>query len=354
MRDHVASPNEFRLPPGSFWWTGGASLILLPLLAFFQKGDVANSTLSSLGPYLLACFSFAHFAMTAFWFYRHKSLRQKHWFTAYASPFVMLTIGAALWHASETIVHLAFRAGLLTLYWHFAKQAFGVSVWMSEPDAKRSPLLKQMTLLTCLSIAAFGVLSAQGGTGQSSLFKYYVPQLEVAAWAPLIFQGLSGLFLLVAIGIAAALSDSRWGVIQTLTPIAALYFWMEPRFAFLGLATAPLFHGLQALPFTFIREKSRPFAALAIYLSACAAGWILLQTIPRFIGESTVENSARLTAIWIFVVNMHHFWLETFSWRGESLSAIQKEINKGAHTSEHAKNGPGLRSSEDKEHTFSA
>lgn len=350
--EEQARTNQLSLPSGAIWWTGGASLVILPLLAFFQNADAHGSLFSSLGPYLLACFSFAHFVLAAIWFYRHKSLRQKHWFTAYGSPVVMLAAGGALWHANETTIIFAFRLGLLVLYWHFAKQAFGASIWMSDPDARQSPMLKQFLLLCCLSIAAFGVFSAQTGHGQSSLFKYYVPQLDVAGWAPALFQGLAGFFLLVSLGLAAALSDSRRGIIRTLVPVLALFFWMEPRFAFLGLATAPLFHGLQALPFTLIREKNRPVVAFLYYAAACGAGWILLQSIPRWIGESSLENSSRLTAIWIFVVNMQHFWLETFSWRGDSLSAIQNEMRTGAH---HGKNGqPELRSTENKEHTFSA
>ena len=296
---------------------------MVPVFAFIFK----DFSLQRFNPILLACFSFSHFTLTAYWFYRHKTIRKKHPLVAYASPAILLVLGVLLLRASDPILYFIFRLGLFILYWHFAKQAFGVSLWLATESGRKSQALRSASLVCCLSIAAYGIMFVQSLSGTGLLFKYYVPNLVLAPWAPQIFAASA--FLSGGVCLYQFARQRSW---RGLIPILALAVWLSPDFFVAGLVTAPIFHGLQALPFALTYERSQLGKLALVQLAGIGIGWLLLGVLPEWLSSWNTQTSvalpARFAAIWIFLVNMHHFWLETYSWRRDTLMTLNPEVKE--------------------------
>lgn len=298
------------------WFLGGLAIVCQ--LAFRDLPEPAFLFVAL--PWLLLAFSYPHFAASYLLFYKQPLIMRQAWFTAWLLPLLLSAVLAGcICFQLDQELRVMGQVGLLLLYWHYAKQAFGASLWLMHGSASQLPIPKPLLLAVCLTLGGSGYISLMSHNTHIQAFGLYLPPLDwplyLAPLAQIIAEG--GLFLALGIGCYRAWSQTNWaGLIAGAVPLVAFWSWMEPASPWL-LALVPIFHGLQYFPFAWrvwLHESRGRLSLLLGILLSLLLGGLLFRFLPRAtISENT--HFLLLPAALLFLLNTHHYFIDAHMWR---------------------------------------
>ena len=274
-------------------------------------------------------FSFPHFTASYFIFYGKDGPWGQHRIVAWIVPLCLalaLALGIAI--ASPLLIVGLAQLTLVLLYWHYLKQAFGITIWLGgSPEGDVAPDLKQGLLAVCLLLGMSGYLQIQG-TPASLTFGLYTERFRVPDWAPggsrwVALVGMGGLFAWWAILKWKKKSSLEW---RGFIPILALWTWTDPIFDHTGLkGLLPVFHGAQYLPFplrTVLNQRSaeapsRRYAKAAVLFALFfAAGYLFFRSLPQALASfAPFSKTDRVFAFFAIFLNVHHYLIDSVVWR---------------------------------------
>lgn len=297
----------------------GAGPLLLTLLAAL----FAESLSPQVALTLLALFSFPHFMGSYFVFYGMRGPWRQHWLIGFVLPLLLVVItSVAITDPAAT--QLLGHAALMLLYWHYAKQTFGVSLWLGKLNG--TPITgrgREITLFCCLLLGSLALLKAELGSASFAIFGIYLKPVDLPkeiiqisryiAWASV---GILSIWLLRPAGRRAR----HW---LALLPIATLASWSDADLispAVLGILA--IFHGAQYLPFplrvtykylTVHFPRSAYVSFVLLWLCLGIAGYALFRMLP--ISLSPLSPLVPVAAIVLLTLNVHHYFVDAVLWR---------------------------------------
>lgn len=316
-----------------FWLLGGASLVLwipFALLAPAGPSDWVQAvvTLSAIDllvnqPHLLASYHLAYG--------RGREFILRHWFHTLLVPLgLLLTFAWAFWllmqpdtpaESAAAVMGGAVNFMFLVSGWHFTKQAFGVTMVCANYEGY--PLTRwqrELMRYSLLTLWWYSFACGPGGPRRVGPYSLQWNQSFPHWLAPLLGWVLAALTLGVVVGVFAR----RRPGLNVLAPYCSVFLWFIPwlrPYAYYQLA--PVFHGLQYLPFVYRVERFRN-PALARHLAwlglvgLMAIGWMVMRTIPESLdgwAAGKVEMiSFFLVSAGVFC-NVHHIFLDNVLWR---------------------------------------
>lgn len=297
----------------------GAGPLLLTLLAAL----FAESLSPQVALALLALFSIPHFMGSYFVFYGMRGPWRQHWLIGFVLPLLLIGLtSVAITDPAAT--QMLGHAALMLLYWHYAKQTFGVSLWLGK--LKGTPISgrgREITLFCCLLLGSLALLKAELGSASFAIFGIYLKPLDLPKEIVQISQYLAW----TSIGILTiwllrptARHAGHW---LALLPVATLASWSDPDLmspAVLGIL--PVFHGAQYLPFplrvtykylTVHFPRSAFGAFVLLWLCLSTAGYGLFRILPVIL--SPVSPLVPIAAVVLLTLNVHHYFVDAVLWR---------------------------------------
>ena len=309
---------------------GGLSLICS--VVFYLLGTDA----SIFAPYLLAMlliFSYPHFLASTVVFYSHRGVLKDHPFIALWIPLGMLAF--FVWVAvrgSTLALMLCGQASVLLLFWHFLKQAYGVSLWLGNvPGNAVDESKKKLLLIGCMFYGAYGYMGTQGMGGFAKIFRTTIPSFHVQPWAITLFEVLAyltlGQFLILTAWDYYKKRERADFHPRGLIPIFAMMTWFDPHFdSSPVIFLLPVFHALQYLPFPIRAEINavarQPGARgkglrIALYFAGLILiGALAFEGLPRasaFLFPS-VQSFIFFGSVSLFL-DLHHYFIDSVIWR---------------------------------------
>lgn len=305
---------------------GFFSIIILSGLYIFNFADFGYHIKSSEKDvkWLLILFSYPHFSASYFWFYKNPTLRQESRFVGKYLPAIILSVLCLIYSLQVTyLLQAMLIAAWILLFWHFAKQSYGCSVFLGGKNF--SPASKSYLLYSYLCLAGFGFLNIQRHEAKVLLFKSYVRVFKVPeafAYSLLVFAWI--LFCMFAVTLfkekrgrgAAADAVKVLGIISIPWIANLMWFswWAVENFFVL----IPVFHAIQYAPFILqgiynLQTESKGFIK--------AIGAIMVVSLIFFVGLPSLVNQyapqmaeGLVTSIFIFF-NLHHFFIDSVGWK---------------------------------------
>lgn len=305
---------------------GGLWLIAWPLLQIFQIQNIEFT------PTLVLVASFPHFALSYFLFCSQKGLARRHRFTAFVAPSLML-VGLGLVMFNQAVMTILLQVAYFSFFHHLGKQAYGVSVFYSGEKLKANLWWKRSLAFTALSWAIFAWTEQQSRSGTFMAFKSYLQTYEFPVWIPITMAVVASLSTLLTIalwwrakpGLGLGPATMAW------TPLAALITWCIPQLGLAPLGFIPIAHGLQYMPFGWIKLKDENWktrSALAIFAISIAIGWALFQFMPRKVVETGDLRAEHLVAAFYVFLNVHHYLVDRCLWKREAFKSLRQEAGR--------------------------
>ncbi len=288
--------------------------------------------------WLLLAVSYPHFLMSYALFYGPGGPWKRHPWVAFGVPLFLLVPLLYVWvtHHEPTLVWMGTIAWPL-LIWHFARQAYGVSLWMgAEPGRPASPLQKYLLLGLLLGIGGYGYAFQQQAFKRANLFGFPMATLrfseDTVFWVRQAF-----LLTLIVFALTWALDwlrnsrRSAFGLLGFL-PVASLWSWFDPsllKTPIIGMV--PVFHAIQYFPFVYRVETNRggPTRTAALYSGTMVVGTLLFFVIPRVAAnQSELAGLLAISSVSIFL-NIHHYFIDGVLWRFRDPEVREKLRIKG-------------------------
>jgi hypothetical protein len=314
---------------------GGASLICSIL---FYVSGLQNETLGPYFIYALLLFSYPHFMASMKVFYFQPGVLRQHPFIGIWIPLAMILFffGIAYTGSSRALMASA-QVAVLLLYWHFLKQSYGVSLWLSANSPKKMlETKKKLLLIGCLFFGAYGYLGSQQQGGNSRVFRTDVPSFHLQHWAITLFGVLSYVVMgaFVIWSIRDLLKDRENADFQWpgFIPLAAMITWFEPHFNQSPVTyLLPIFHAMQYMPFPVrgtLNENPGPKSTLrfALYLVGLVlVGGLLFEALPYAGAHLFTSTDPKFIfgGISLFI-NLHHYFIDSVIWRFRNPAVMKR------------------------------
>lgn len=304
---------------------GLLSIVLLGSLYFFNAANFGYHIRSSEKDvsWLLILFSYPHFLASYFWFYKNQTLREENRFVGKYLP-VMIVILLALVYSLKVdfLLQAMLIAAWILLFWHFAKQSYGCSVFLGKQEFPVES--KSLLLYSYLCLAGFGFLNIQRQESQVLLFKSYVRVFKVPemfSMALLTFAWIL-FFAFVATFIKQAGSETtseklKKTVVISIPWVANLmwFSWWTVESFFVLI---PVFHAIQYAPFILqglSRLQNESKALVKSIVSIFVVSFLFFVGLPFAVNSWWPEMAQGLvTSVFIFF-NLHHFFIDSVGWK---------------------------------------
>ncbi|AZZ36679.1 hypothetical protein CIK05_07720 [Bdellovibrio sp. qaytius] len=304
---------------------GLLSIIVLSSLYLFNFANFGYQIKSSEKDvkWLLILFSYPHFIASYFWFYKNENLRQENRFVGKLLPLMIVGILVLIFTLQVSyLLQAMLIAAWILLFWHFAKQSYGCSVFLAEKNLTHNS--KAYLLYSYLSLAGFGFLNIQRHESKVLLFKSYVRVFNVPEGFALSLLALSWiLFIMFIVSSIKAnqeqsKADKLKSILVTSIPWIANLMWFS-WWAIEGFfVLIPVFHAIQYAPFILqgvykLQADTKKFvkSVLAIFMFSVlffvGLPFAVNQTLPQI-------SEALVTSIFIFF-NLHHFFIDSVGWK---------------------------------------
>jgi hypothetical protein len=281
---------------------------------------------------LVSLFSFPHFAGSYFVFYGMQGPWRRHLAIALALPALLVALTAAAMQAPPLLTALV-HGVLVLLYWHYAKQAFGISLWLGRRDERPvSRRSREALLFACLLLGTLGLFRAHAASGSFAVFGVYV---EPAGVPDLALQGVRALAWLTVFGLVLwSLLGAERGAPRAagLLPVLALLSWSDPALGSPSvLALLPVFHGAQYLAFpmrvTWKRLAVETHAQtwirfLTLWVLLIGVGYALFRGLPAALTAWSTETP--WAAAVLITLNVHHYFVDSVLWRFRAPEVAQR------------------------------
>jgi hypothetical protein len=232
----------------------------------------------------------------------------------------------------DLIFTLLFNVMVLTLGWHYSKQAFGCMVVYAHYDGYAlSPGQRRLIkwALFSLWLMVFVDRNLAGDFRAWRGFSYSALDLPDTA-APLSQLLVAAGFVLVTTRVfwANYRASGQRPSATMLAPFVSLYLWWLPQFRqedyFFVLV--PLFHGVQYLAFAYRVEETRlrdtpnrEAQATLLVMGLIVGGWLVFEMVPDSLDAWLGTFDAWrifffFTAAMLFI-NIHHYFIDNVLWR---------------------------------------
>lgn len=348
--------NMRALPAPRYLWNiwadtlllGGASLLILPLLAWIDHDGNIALALIGLSFTLANVINHPHFAHSYLIFYRQcfnafhgknvltGNMPLRYLWAGFLAPLLLAlfftwTIGNQNWLA----LGYAANAMFLLVGWHYAKQGYGML--MVDAALKFSffkPWQKRLLLVNAYTCWALGWVQANTLLRTDNYFGVGYYTFTAPAWVKTTLITLAALTVSAVVIVlymhAKKFKRNRWPVAGTVGYLASLYPWLVFTNPFLAYFI-PAFHSLQYLAVTSKFEAnlraSQPSKArlslrlLLVAVSCIGLGYLGFFILPTVLdGELTgLEKNISIGTFtcWIFI-NTHHYFIDNVIWRKDN------------------------------------
>lgn len=270
---------------------------------------------------LVGLISFPHFMGSYYVFYRMGGPWREHRKIAIWLPIALLG-GTALASRQPWLLNMIAQVTLVLLFWHYAKQVFGVSLWLGQRNATPpTPKFRELLLFVCLLLGTIGILRTHTTSATFAVFGVYVSPAQIP---DPIFQGVRVLGSLAVVGFML------WMVLQrkqapsfaALLPVLALASWVDPTLGGPKVqALLPVFHGLQYLVFPMRvtwkqlthANRLRWVAFVGLWIMLFASGYLLFRELPAALVR--LDHQIPWQAIILITLNIHHYFVDSVLWR---------------------------------------
>lgn len=274
----------------------------------------------------LTLFSFPHFGASYFLFYRESALLRRHpliaWFLPGFLIFALFVCAQESAKGSWVLLEMAY----LLLHWHFAKQAFGVSLWLQKRDSYPS-LYRDFSLAASLAIALQGFLESQSSPTVLNVFKSQMESFywrsDFLEWSRWGMWALVGLFF--AYAVFHILKKFSWIRVFSLLPVLSLILWFQYRHSSGAyLALIPVLHGLQYYPFvvkTMRDFKKSNILWIVPFVILILSSLLVFVGLPRALGAQSFEYLTGAGILFVFL-NVHHFFVDAVLWKSRHSQVV--------------------------------
>lgn len=351
-------------PVVDFLCLGGASLIVLPLMALLLPVEPVKPTLAAIMMALANLINHPHFAHSYQIFYsdfRRKAfsgqtdpvLRMRYIFAGIVVPLLLLLFFAVSLGLGDIIMlGLGMNLMLFLVGWHYIKQGYGMAIVDSvfkrlffSDGTKKCMLINGYACWILSWMIANREFAAQDYWGVA-YYTFDIPDL--AFYAAASFACATSLATIFALAKSWRSHGGKIAVNGVMAYLTTLYLWVvfvkvNPLF----ILVVPAFHSLQYLlvvwRFQMNREQDRPDAGdipekkwlghltpsnatlrFTLFLaSGVGLGFLAFWLIPFvFSGHSNLNpeifgGTVFFFVCWIFV-NVHHYFLDNVMWRREN------------------------------------
>lgn len=299
---------------------GLLSIILLASLYLFNISGFGYQIKSSESDvkWLLVLFSYPHFIASYFWFYKNKSLRQDNAFVGKYLPAMIIALLCLIYTLQVTyLLQAMLIAAWILLFWHFAKQSYGCSVFLGAKNFTQSS--KSYLLMSYLCLAGFGFLNIQRHEAKVLLFKSYVRVFKVPDYFALSLLALAWiLFAMFLVNFIKANKGASKSLIIVSVPWIANLMWFSWWTVESFFVLIPVFHAIQYAPFVLqgvrnLQSESKDFVKAVSAIFVVSA--IVFIAIPLMVNKFAPTMAESLvTSIFIFF-NLHHFFIDSVGWK---------------------------------------
>lgn len=271
--------------------------------------------------WLLILFSYPHFIASYFWFYKNDSLQTENRFVGRYLPLMIVAVLALIFTLQISfLLQATLMAAWILLFWHFAKQSFGCSVYLAENTL--SVNAKSYLLYSYLCLAGFGFLNIQRHEAKILLFKSYVRVFKVPEGFSFSLLALAWILFFMFVSSYIKQSGNRQAnmrsLIITSVPWVANLMWFSWWAVESFFVLIPVFHAIQYAPFILqgvykLQADTKKFigVVLAIFIFSS----IFFVGLPFVVNQTNPRMSEMLvTSIFIFF-NLHHFFIDSVGWK---------------------------------------
>lgn len=310
------------------------SIVLLSALYIFNTVNFGYHIKSSEkdASLLLILFSYPHFIASYFWFYKNKTLSQENRFVGKYLPVMIIALLILVYSLKvDFLLQGLLIAAWILLFWHFAKQSYGCSVFLGRQGFPLTS--KSLLLYSYLSLAGFGFLNIQKQESQILLFKSYVRVFKVPEMFSLALLAAAWIlfFAFVATYAKQAGSETTAEKLKKISvisiPWVANLMWFSTWTVESFFVLIPVFHALQYAPFILqgisrLQNESKAF--IKSLVSIFVISFLFFVGLPLIVNSWWPEIAQGLvTSVFIFF-NLHHFFIDSVGWRlsQESLRKI--------------------------------
>jgi hypothetical protein len=293
---------------------GGASLLLVPLM-------LVADLQPTLRPEYLLLFSFPHFVLSYFIYFKHAKLsssQRRSLITLLLPVVVLLAIFSSFKSAQAYVVYLA----QAIFFYHIALQAFGVTMVYSR--ALRSDRYWRWACKgTLLFWGAYAFIEQQTSFSTLTMFETNVESLQFSKITAAGMQGAAfGMTLVCLITFCFRRSKIKEPNLVadtfSLTGLLSFVAWCVPASRIAASGLIAIFHGLQYLPFAVenLRTKSQSrWAVTATVVASLAIGALVFDRVPKFLSQADPINSTFIISCLYLALNLTHFFLERVVWK---------------------------------------
>lgn len=322
---------------------GGLSLLFIPF-AYYSGLGASQQTLRLL-PWIILLSNSTHFAASTVRLYTKPGARQAHPFVSLGLPLVAFVV----------LTFCVFRADLVGRYvqllyltwspYHYAAQAYGLSVMYSYRSGCQLPSGQKQLLWWCALLPFLRVVVQ---TVEKHLLGWLFP---AAAWAaapqtatvihgliavlgvlaiagPLVLFGVmwrSATGPMPLIGLMAILANAAWFV---LFPLVQGFVWVTVFHGIQYMAIVVIFHSREQVSLPGNRHGP-VWHALRFYGLSLLLGYGLFHCWPefyRFLGFGMTESVLMVIA----AINIHHFIVDAYIWKLRPGDSNREVIDSGS------------------------
>lgn len=359
-----AQPKYLVGPTVDFFCLGGASLIILPLMALLLPAEPVKPLVAAVMMALANVINHPHFAHSYQIFYQDFGrkafgaetdaiLRLRYIFAGIVAPALLLVFfTTSLVMGDAVMLGLGMNLMLFLVGWHYIKQGYGMAI--VDSVFKRlffSEGTKKCMLINGYAcwIVSWMIANREFATRDYWGVTYYTFDIpDTAFYAAAGLAGVTSLLTLIALAKSWHARGGKIAVNGVMAYLTTLYLWVvfvkiNPLF----ILVVPAFHSLQYLlvvwRFQMNREKDQPDAKEApekrwlgsltpsnattrftLFLaSGIGLGFLAFWLVPFiFSGHSSLDEEVFGGTVYFFVcwifINVHHYCLDNVMWRREN------------------------------------
>lgn len=287
---------------------------------FFALTLIGDSKIvGPFAPALFLIFSFPHFMATYWvWISRVKSWKDEWLPLFFPMLYLSLFLVAVSGRLGDSGVEVILKCSYLYLLYHFAQQLYGVTVWLNfkagvNYSSRRKSLLRWLFLVAC-----FYSWTEMEMRGVSTTLFYH----SVSSWnlhSNYIFAGFISIFALSCIMITWSFFDyfktKNLNHLICIGPIGLAWLWFIPPLNQNMLFLLPFFHGVQYLPFIFMKNrKLSPLKWVVLFAAFIGSGWLFFRWLPISLPLKPLPGTL-WPAMILSLLNNHHFLIDGRIWK---------------------------------------